>query len=271
MNYFKLEESLSNYNSYCSGIIQSTESCYLSAIVLGAAKVDSRILRGSQGLSEILAYDKAEIARANIGQINMIPVSSFCGIRGAIWGYDVMPAANLRQRHEDAPAEVDGIPVYTSEPLQLSAEKLFGTIDNKNFPLMPGSHVPCAYKANKGKGPAHLFAGSAIAIPKDRYKNACLFMEDQETWYQDSLESSIDCRRRFVKNLALSVLEIGKNQRVEYKEIFVGIESVSIGPDEVGCALVAHPYFNLARNAVNDNILKNYNKITTDEWLSLML
>ena len=40
-------------------------------------------------LEGIVSYDRAEKNDAYIGQINMVTASSFCGLNGAIWGYDL--------------------------------------------------------------------------------------------------------------------------------------------------------------------------------------
>ena len=71
-------------------------------------------------------------------------------------------------------------------------------------------------------------------------------------------------KNNILLNSAKSVLEIGKNQNIQYKEIFVGISDLEIGKNEIGCALVACPYFLLAQNAIPKN--KNISSISLGEW-----
>jgi hypothetical protein len=67
---------------------------------------------------------------------------------------------------------------------------------------------------------------------------------------------------RLTINMARSVVEVGKNQKVKYKEIFVDIGSRKIQAGEVGCALTAMPYFHIAKKAM----VRGIEKMTLQEW-----
>ena len=113
---------------------------------------------------------------------------------------------------------------------------------------MPGSHVPCAVKSITAAGPEHLYAAQAIAIPEDRNHNACLIMEDAGSLAYTTDQT--EAKQRVAFNLLRSVLAIGNNQQVRYREIFVGLADTEVGDDEIGCAMVANPYFVLAQGAL---------------------
>ena len=51
-------------------------------------------------LDDIVAYDRAEANDAYIGQINMETASSFCGIAGQVWGYDLATADAIAKGEE---------------------------------------------------------------------------------------------------------------------------------------------------------------------------
>ena len=178
---------------------------------------------------------------------------------GAIWGYHVAPAENLFSLHPNFPEGKIGegkhmIPVYDAQPLFTATKKLFGTVKKKNFPLFPGSHVPCATKHISFTGPAHIYSCLAVGIAKDRAHVANLFMEDVGQILAITEEEIKNFRHMIVQHAAESVLEIAKNQDIMYKEIFVGLKDIVIEEGSVGCALVATPYFTLARKAYLNNL-----------------
>ena len=91
---------------YCEGYFSTAlGNSYLLGVNYAVAKVRKQFgHEGSSVLDEINAFDMAEITNANVGQINAIKVSSFCGPRGHIWGYDICKVEqslnnwNLRNR-----------------------------------------------------------------------------------------------------------------------------------------------------------------------------
>ena len=48
------------------------------------------------GAAGIVSYDPCEKDDAYIGQINMGTASSFCGVNGALWGYDLAVANKIK-------------------------------------------------------------------------------------------------------------------------------------------------------------------------------
>ncbi len=116
---------------------------------------------------------------------------------------------------------------------------------------MPGSHVPCAGKNIKIEGPGIVYAAIGIGIAKDRQKDACLLMEDIGSIPLKYNKKEIEAYKKLIKiNLAKSILQIGRNQRVKYSECFVGVIAIEAAKNEIVCALVAAPYFTLARKAL---------------------
>jgi histidine decarboxylase len=98
---------------------------------------------------------------ANIGQINMLTASSFCGLYGALWGYDFVrspswppPRSCSRPKNWDQfdPERreriLNGPPRVSGARLFDAAEYLFGhNNDDYRHPPLPGSMVTCANKS----------------------------------------------------------------------------------------------------------------------------
>lgn len=59
---------------------------YISTMKLSVGTVDVKDL--DTVTENIVSYDRCEKNDAYIGQINMLTVSSFCGLNGAVWGFD---------------------------------------------------------------------------------------------------------------------------------------------------------------------------------------
>ncbi|MFA6250250.1 MAG: histidine decarboxylase, pyruvoyl type [Candidatus Shapirobacteria bacterium] len=250
--------AISSSENYCEGYQNpgSSGNTYIIGLSLGIGKTRIGLSHdGSQILDKINAFDKAEVQDTNLGQINMITVSSFCGINGLIWGYDLVPPDQLRIPHYTGINYVKKnnhtVPIYSAKPLLIATKKLFGTIKQKRFPLMPGSHVPCAGKHINETGPRHIYSAIAIGIPKSRSLSACLLMEDMG-WMpvrQNAVSRKLS-KRMIIENLAKSIIEVGENQHVEYKEIFADLADIHVSHGQLGCALVAVPYFTLAKKAI---------------------
>ncbi|MBU4350969.1 histidine decarboxylase, pyruvoyl type [Candidatus Parcubacteria bacterium] len=262
-----LDSSLSPYDNHCIGYPH--QNGYITAPVLsiGTAKETFSHI-GSKVLDSIIAYDRAEVNGTFIGQINMIIVSSFIGPHGLIWGYDLARNDEIELPQYLSPKSLgkdfDGIIIKNGENLRKASLALFGTRDEKHFPLLPGSHVPCAGRFQFASGPTALYTTLAIGIPEDRSKYACLLMEDVGQIL--SMEGiSTSARQKISLNSLHSVLEVSKNQNIKFKEIFIDLVAEEIKAGDIGCALVAMPYFHLAKNAYAENLPN----LSLKEWISL--
>lgn len=255
-----LNLSISPYDKYCIGY--TGKGRYITALVMGIGSFKETFSHvGSDLLDSIVAYDRAEVDDIYIGQINMTIVSSFCGPEGLIWGYDI--ANNVKKRKHfllssGGVNKFKGIKIRSGEGLRDAARMLFGTNKEKHFPFLPGSHVCCAGKYRFFKGPTFLYAAVAIGIPKDRNRSACLLMEDvgQLIDIDDKKNIGKRVKKKLIVNMIKSVLEIGKNQKIIYEEIIVDFIAKKINAGEVGCSLIAMPYFHLAKNAYDKSLPK---------------
>lgn len=256
-----ISSSLSPYDNYCVGY--AGKGGYFTALAMGIGRFKKTFTHlGSRILDAIIAYDRAEIADSYLGQINMQIVSSFCGPQGIIWGYDVASPKEINtplQLQEARHREIKQTKIKSGEFLRKAATALWGTNDARHFPFLPGTHVPCAGRFQIIEGPGHLYAGIGIGIPEDRARNACLLMEDVGILSQ--ISHSI--KEKILLDLAQSVLEVGRNQKIVYKEIFVDFVNREIKGDEIGCALVVMPYFHLAKKAFHKNLAQQ----TLEEWI----
>src|SRR6056297_73387 len=247
------KEAMSLYENYCDGYKSPAPNGkgYFVSPVLTVGKVSERFYHpGSRILDSILAYDKAETTSAYLGQINMTNVSSFVGVNGVIWGYDVVKPEDLKKSYVQAWKSLDRdgkeVSVYDIAPLQRASEELWGRVEKKHFPFLPGAHVPCAGRYFIKEGPTEIYGAMAMGIPEDRAKQAVLIMED--TGEVKGIGRK-ELQKKVTKDISKSVLDIGRIQNIKYKEIFVGFQSISLDSDEIGCALVVMPYFYLAKKA----------------------
>lgn len=266
---------LSPYDYHCVGY--PGKGNYITALVMSAGAFEKTFSHsGSSILDSIVAYDKAEVAEAYIGQINMTMVSSFCGPQGLIWGYDLAKKEDISlpvflPTFRENIKELKEVKLRNGENLRKATVDLFGTNKEKHFPFLPGTHVPCAGRFYTKSGPTILYGAIAIGIPEDRSKAACLLMEDVgEITASEGIITPI--KERLMVNTIKSIIEVGKNQNIEYQEIFVDFITKNIAANEIGCVLVAMPYFLLARNAFNENLvnqdLKEWMKNASQYFLS---
>ncbi len=196
-------------------------------------------------LEGIVSYDRAEKNDAYIGQINMLTASSFCGLNGAIWGYDLALADRkskplfVEKRHDGVE-----IPIRSIEPLLDATKRLFGTQSQRRFPPLPGAMVVCVNKSITKRAkekPKTIWCAIALAIAQERSKDAHLLIEDVGS---GSLPPNL------IENIYKSILLCGEDRDVLYKEILVGYKELTIPPGGVGCALTCAPYVTLAQKAI---------------------
>ena len=269
---------ISAYDHYCTGYQNpdNTGEGYVLGLCLEIGKVPVEFRHpGSDLLDRINAFDMAEASGTYLGQINMIQVSSFCGLQGAIWGYDIAKHEKLNRKSDLLITRLNDytdekVPVYSAAPLFEATRKLIGTRDKKRFPILPGSHVPCATKNISKFGPCHLYCALAIGIPEDRTQNAVLLMEDIGEINNGSgnarlLETN---KQNIIIGVAKSILAVGKNQAIKYSEIYVQLTDLRVEGGEIGCALVAAPYLALAQNALPKKIttVEELHDISLQSW-----
>ena len=245
------------FDDYCDGYGNPGASGlgYISVLKLSTGTVVKNL---DTVLESIVSYDRAEKNDAYAGQINMLAASSFNGINGAVWGYDLARHDGLidgsikptmrRKRHDGAE-----IPVYPVAPLLEAGERLFGTAASRRFPLLPGSHVVCATKDTTVSGPTSVWSAIALAIAEHRDRDSSLFIEDvgQDIpgGTQGERENILHAR---MEHIVDSVVLFGEDQDVKYKEMFVGFKMEWVPEGHVGCALTCAPYLVLAKNAAPD-------------------
>jgi histidine decarboxylase len=192
--------AVGNVAGNCMGYMNpgASGSGYIATMKLSVDKIDMTGL--DPGAGGIVSYDRCEKDDAYIGQINMGTASSFCGVNGALWGFHLAVADQIKDGtlksmftypgHNYPPDEklpTQGVvPVYPVAPLLDAAERLFGRMDPsgdgendlRRFPPLPGAHVICANKDASGMGPGYFWSAIGIAIAQDRDTQANLFIED---------------------------------------------------------------------------------------------
>lgn len=249
------------YEKYCTGY--TYRGPYVLAMHLAAVAVSFDDIV-SDNLRRICAFDAAEIAETNVGQLNAMTVSSFCGPHGLIWGYHIAQPATLRDELIiELPTDAGTLPVYSGEPLVRASRTLLGTQDAPRFPIFPGSHTPVAMKDSYCSGPGWVYAVTAIGIVDARAgESAHILMEDVGSWTSSppmsAREMSIQCAR--------STQIIAQQQRSRIKEIFVSTRIQKVNVGEMGCALSFLPYIHLAAQAVPGRNMENIKGMELALW-----
>lgn len=279
--------AISPFENYCDGYgcPGAQGNGYVSALKVSAGtveKTDDLLLDG------IVAYDRAEATDAYIGQINMITASSFCGIAGQVWGYDLAVDDKIKSgEHKPLFTEkqYDGssLPVYDAQPLQDAAQSLFGTEKKRRFPLAPGAHVICANKGvtalrpstgvpNPEKNQSYgVWSYIALSIAKNRNEASSLFIEDAGLWTKNDNEADLvkylDDHR---KSVVWSIIACGKDQSVIYDRTFISFAYVIMQPGQIGTSITVGPYITLAKNALPNGNFNELNNITISQWEQTM-
>ena len=275
--------AISPFEDYCDGygMPGAKGPGYVSVLKVSAGTVkksDDMLIDG------IIAYDRAEAGDAYIGQINMLTASSFNGLTGSIWGYDLAVAEEIKQGNQQpmfSMKQYDGsmMPVYDAAPLLNAGKALFGTEKARRFPPAPGSHVICANKSvvayrpakgkpNPDKGEAYgVWCYLSISIARDRTKAASLFIEDAGSWTTNpDQEKMVHFLKEHQKNVAKSIIDCGKNQSVLYERTYMTYAYVIMKPGHVGTALTVAPYVTLPVKALPGGDFNALEKMSLKEW-----
>lgn len=255
---------------YCDGYGNAGGSGlgYICALTLDIGSVEQDM---DTVLNGIVAYDRAEAQGAYIGQINMLTASSFCGLNGALWGYDLSRADEIATggtkaifhvaRHDEKQ-----IPVYLADPLLDASARLFGTNEQRRFPLLPGAHVICAAKEYTAPGPKYIWSAVAVAIADDRAVDSCLFIEDAGEVTVGEAAELAAFADGLLRKIAKCAVRCGEDNNALYKEIWTSCRIKWIPEGQVGCALVAVPYLVLAKNAVPKGRPEGLLEMTIADW-----
>lgn len=270
-----VNQSLGSSKEYCMGYMNPgapSGEGYISTLKLSVGAVDVDNL---DDITEVIvSYDRCEKNDAYIGQINMLTVSSFCGLNGAVWGYDLAIHDDIASKKEQPiymQSQPNGpdIEVYDAKPLLNAAERLFGRENDRRFPPMPGSHIICANKDVTAKGPTWVWSSIGIAILKDRSSGSSLFIEDVNTFGDENTteEEVKDFLDKTLRNVTTSIALCGQDQSVIYDRIYVAYKYKFIKENQVGCALTCAPYVYLAQNAIPKGMQPSeLTDMTLTEW-----
>lgn len=276
-----VNEAIGSEMDFCSGYMNpgASGNGYITTIKLSVGLVDiSQSALGGVpldiGTAQIVSYDRCECNDAYIGAINMLTASSFSGLNGAVWGFDLAEAENLRDRLLYYQQWPDGsqTPVYSIYPLLDATRRLFGTKNQLRFNPLPGSMVVCANKdatndpSTQEVGWAWSFIG--LSFLEDRNSGSNLFIEDcgiidSDCSYKEAQEIMEKTLRKVTECTALC----GADQNIKYRETFIGYKLVKYNAGQVGCALACAPYITLAQNAIPVGLQPSaLTDMTISEW-----
>ena len=185
----------------------------------------------------------------------MIAASSFSGLNGAVWGYDLARHDGLsdgstktlmtRRRSDGSRSSVPG---------RTPARGGGGLVRDGGvaaLPLATGLARDLRDKDVTISGPTSVWSAIALSIAEDRERDSSLFIEDvgHEVAGDTPAERENALHAR-MEHIVDSVVLCGEDQGVKYKEIFVGFKTEWVPEGYVGCGLTCAPYVVLARKAV---------------------
>lgn len=294
-----VNNAVSSEAEYCTGYQNPVASGngYITTIKLSTGLVDTTpwkdiqffkgkddVIEFDEGCTNIVSYDRCECNDAYIGAINMLTASSFSGLQGAIWGYDLAKIETLRDKklyEQKWPGSNYSTQVYSIEPLLEATERLYGhaETEDRRFNIMPGSMVVCANKSATSQPSSNVkegwaFSFLAISILEDRNSGSNLFIEDCNIIDINNPDGSKKTKRdvkcileRTLRKVTECVVLCGIDQNIKYKETFIGYKVVKFNETQVGCALACAPYVTLATNALpNKENPADLTDMTITEW-----
>lgn len=257
---------MSDYREWCQGAADANR--YFLGMNVTTAKVPIELATAwSDGLDRINAFDKAEVNRVWMGQINRIEVSSFCSPDGLIWGHDVVSAGCL----ETDPLFIikrsgANLPVFSADPLIDASAALFGDSSGPRWPLAPGTLCPAASKYTILHGAGTVFATCAVGLRVPGARSANILMEDTGYALACCDVSPTERKRVLSDAIARSVVSVAVNQNIGLSAILVAYVEQKIEENEVGCALTLAPYFRLPRVAMPKGGLYAFMGMDLEEW-----
>jgi len=252
------------FDNHCEGVLSAGGGPHVLGLYYAAASTPvAHTHVGSQILDQIVAFDKAELAEAHLAQINLIPVSSFCGPEGRIWGHDLAHTPQHTHPYGLHLPGHPGLPVFSAQPLRSALRALFGPGGQPKFPPRPGTMLPCAAKYKFLNGPGIVYATIGLAIAKDRQQHACLLMEDVGSFDPNTHAPDV-AGPQILQTMADSIATVAGLQRMEIDQVYVDWAYCHVPEGHIGCGLVAAPYFRLARNAMPP--IDALHQWSLDEW-----
>jgi len=292
-----VNNAISREREFCTGYQNpgASGNGYITTIKLSTGCVDitpwrkiqslknDEVIEFDKGCSGIVSYDRCECNDAYIGAINMLTASSFSGLQGVIWGYDLAVAENLRDSKLYDQKWPDGFitPVYDIQPLLDATERLYGHAEpsQQRFNPLPGSMVVCANKSATSDPSSDVkegwaFSFIALSILNDRDSGSNLFIEDCDIIdinNPDGTQKTKEDVQKILNNTLRKVTECvvlcGEDQNIKYKETFIGYRVIKFNETQVGCALACAPYVTLARNAIPQGMNPSQlTEMTISEW-----
>lgn len=275
--------AISPFDDYCDGYgCPGAQGLgYVSVLKVSTgtvAKTDDVLLDG------IVVYDKAECADAYIGQINMLTASSFCGMAGQLWGYDIAVHEDIYNKTCPilfSVKQYNGsmLEVYDAAPLIDAGKNLFGTEECRHFPLLPGAHVICANKSVTAYRPPEnrplkdgegygVWSCIAISVSANRDNSSDLFIEDAGIWTKNDNEEDL---KQFLddlkKSVVWSITECGNDSHVVFDRTYISFSYSMMKPGEIGTGITVGPYVTLARKAIPSTGFYGLNNMQLNEWL----
>jgi histidine decarboxylase len=251
------------YDSYCDGYGNpgTSGNSYVSVVNIAFGVFEHKE-NLDFGMQSIIAYDMAEAGfqsdSAYVGQINMLQASSFCGLNGLVWGYDVARNPLLDVQEPLFHVGERNTPVYSMDPLFDGGKALLGVKDKRVYPILPGAHVICAFKEYTStpedlNHDHYMWCALALGIAADRTTMADCFMEGKGKVLVSEVDDIPAWENKTLRDVVCSYDYIGKAQNVIYKEIYVGLKWCKVPKGHHGCALVSSPYLVLPKNAIPES------------------
>ncbi len=275
--------AISPYDQWCDGygMPGAYGNGYVNVLKVSCGAVDKT---EDALIDEIVTYDKGECADAYVGQINMLTASSFNGVQGQIWGYDLAVHDDIKNGKIQplfTEEQFDGskLEVYDGKPLIQAGIELFGTDSDRRYHPAPGAHVICANKGITAYRPKEnrpledgeaygVWCFIAISLTTDPDHAANLFIEDAGVWTENDNEqdlvSFLNQRRR---EIVWSVVECGNDSGVLFDRTYISYNYLMMKPNQIGNAITVGPYVTLAKDAIPIEGFGRLNGMTISEWL----
>lgn len=234
---------------------------------------DSVLLNNLDTISQIgVAYKRCARNDAYMGQVNLHGCSHYIGLNGALWGYDLVRNDELDTQKPIylQPQQGAGeIPVYDLKPLLKATERLFGTVDEQRFPIMPGAHVIGCNRMIEAHGPVWVWSVMAVAIPSNRDVAAVMLWHDTGLFGNDTNNENdmIGYMDGLLRKVTYGIALTGKDQQVIYDKIYIGCKYLFVEHGSLGCTIACAPNLYLAQRCVPESMAPaDLATLTLSQW-----
>lgn len=252
-----INNAVGSETSFCTGYPASGPLDGRESLTLFKMSARSLPLDGLDGRMQVaLAKERCMCSDAYMGDVNLMEEGGgYCGMNGALWGYDLVRPLELEQQkplYLQPQYNMPEAPVYSIDPLLDATQRLLGRRDAPRYPLLPGCFTAARTQWAQAIGPMWVWCVMGVAIPANRDEGSCYILQDSGIFGNESCNESdmLGFVRGVLRKATHAIALHGKDMNVPYQSIHIGYRYIFAEPGQMGCAMACAPSIGLARDAI---------------------